>query len=249
MNVSNVYKKVQQLPTRNLTINSLNRYSGSNVSWTTQPISIHAKFIALRYISFVNNTNMIDVGSQILRVSGLNYTIPTGSYSITGLITAMNNLATPLTFSYSSITNKITATAAVSETLEFSTALNNAKLGRMLGFLSNTSNSITITAATTSVASNQVNLNPTQFVDVISNELARFTGSSFGDSSASLLYRIPIQQYNIGASILVEVQTPKFLAVQDTQLGALSFRLIDQDGATYNLDSNCDVSLCFDCIV
>ena len=249
MNVSNVYKKVQQLPTRNLVINSLNRYSGSNVSWVSQPIPVHAKYLALRYINFVNNFYIIDTGSNILRISGVNYTIPTGNYSITQLVSAINLLGSPLTFSYSSTTNKITATAAVSETLEFSTVYNNVKLGRMLGFLANNSNSTTITAATTATASFQVNLNRTMLVDIVSNELARFIGSSFGDCSGSLLYRIPIQQYGLGSSVLIEIQTPKFLAVQDTQLGALSFKLVDQDGATYNLDGNCDVSLVFDCIL
>lgn len=249
MNVNNVYKKVQQLPTRSLVINSLSRYSGSNVSWITQPIPIHGKFIALRYINFVNNTYLIDTGSNILRISGVSYTIPTGNYSITQLITAINALGSPLTFTYSSTTNKITVTAAVSETMEFSGTYNNIKLGRMLGFLANSSSSITITAATTSSSSYQINLNRTMLVDVLSNELARFTGSSFGDCSGSLLYRIPIQQYNQGSSVLIEVQTPKFLAIQDQQLGALSFRLADQDGATWNLDQNCEVSLVFDIIL
>ena len=249
MNVSNNYTKIVNTATRNLVFYSGNRSYGSNVNWVTKPNNFNCKYLALRYINFVNNSYMIDIGSNVLRISGVSYTIPTGQYSINQLISAINSLGSPLTFSYSSTTNKITVTSALSDNMEFSSTYNNIRLGRMLGFLSSTSDNIIITASTTSIATYQVNLNRNIYVDVISNELARFTGSSFGDANSSLLYRIPIQQFNQGASVLIEIQTPKFLGIGDNQVGSLSFSLIDDFGQSFNLDPNCEVSLVFDCIL
>jgi hypothetical protein len=245
MNVSKQYKKVQSLPVRNLCINSDKALSGSNVDWLTNNYTFNAKYIALRYINFVNNVYYINEYSQNLRINAVNYPLTYGSYSVNQLINHLNSVQGVVVFAYNSIENKITTTSVGAEVLAFNDANNNTILGYMLGFTDKTGGALTIGPGV-DFAANQLNLNYTSYIDICSNKLTQFTGSSFGDCQGSVLYRVPIQNYAYGASVVIEMQTPKILAMNDIALGCLDFYIVDDRGRKYLLDSNCPVSLVFD---
>ena len=245
MNVSKQYKKVQSLPVRNFCVNSDKAVYGSNVDWITQNYTFGAKYVALRYINFVNNVFYINQYSQTLRIDAVNYPLTQGSYSVNQLITHLNAIQGVVVFGYNSILNSITTTSVGANVLAFNDANSNTLLGYMLGFTDRVGGTYTLNPGS-DVAPNQLNLNYTSFIDICSNKLTQFTGSSFGDSQGSVLYRIPIQNYAYGASVVIEMQTPKILAMNDLPIGSLDFYINDDQGRRYLLDSNCPVSLVFD---
>lgn len=244
MNVSNIYNKVQNLPVRNFVVSSAKRQTGTNINWITNQYFFTAKYIALRYINFINNVYFINQYSNKLVINSVVYTLTNGVYSINQLVTLMNASQAVIVFSYNSNTNKLTLTSSGTDVIEFSPLLGNDILGFMLGLTPKTGGSINLSASYTGIY--EVNLNPTAYIDICSNKLNMFTGSSFGDCNGSLLYRIPIQQYQYGSSILEEVKTPKLLAMNDAQLGALDFYVIDDMGRPYPLDGNCSIEIVFD---
>ena len=245
MNVSGFYQKVSNLPARYLMIDSDKRYSGTNVNWITNNVYTSSKYLRMRNIQFIKNVYNINDYSYVIKVDATSYNLPKGNYSINTLITALNALGTPLTFSYSSTSNLITATSGGTNTLDFT--VGNQTLGYMLGFTTRAGGSVVITGAT--VATYEVNLNYTKYCDLVSDTITRNSGASYGDAPANILCRIPLENYGFGSAIYEEYKTPIELAQCENPLGNIDFRLIDDQGRELQLDPNVGVSIVFDIII
>ena len=245
MNVSGFYQKTSNLPARYLMIDSDKKLSGTNVNWTTNNVYTSSKYLRLRNIQFIKNVYNINDYSFVIKVDAVSYNLPKGNYSITTLITALNALGSPLTFSHSTTTNKITATSGSTYILDFT--VGNETLGEMLGFTGRTGGLVSIGASTT--AQFQVNLNYSKYCDLVSDTITRNSGSSYGDASANIVCRIPLENYGYGSAIFEEYKTPIELAQCENPLGNIDFRLIDDQGRELQLDPNIGVSIVFDIII
>ena len=250
-NTANNFVLTQNLASRLLVVDSDYRTRGLNTSFTTEPINVPCKFIALKYINFVNNQYIINNNSNTLRIDNVNYVLSNGNYSATQLRDALNAIVgMPVTWAYSSTTNKFSFTG-VNPNYVFDFSIGNVALGTMMGIVESDFDygSLSYTLTSPYTAPYMVDLNYTSYVDLICDEISKFGSASVGtNTTAGLLARIPIQQYNLYSSVLYEDKTNNYIAYGGNILGSLSFRIIDQWGNEFDLDDNANVSIVFDIV-
>ena len=250
-NTANNFNLVQQLASRLLVIDSDYRTQGNNTGFRTESFAIPCKFLALKYINFVNNQYIINNNSNTLRIDNVNYVLTNGNYSATQLRDALNAIVgMPVTWAYSSTTNKFSFTG-VNPNYVFDFSIGNVALGVMMGIVEADYDitSLSYTLASPYTAPYMVDLNYTSYVDLVCDEISKYGSSSSGtNTTAGLLARIPIQQYNLYSSVLYEDKTNNYIAFGNNQLGSLTFRLIDQWQNEFDLDDNVNVSIVFDIV-
>lgn len=246
-NAPNSFILNQQIPSRLLVIDSDYKVSGTNTNFTTPSFNIACKFLALKYINFVNNIYMINPKTNYIVIDNVQYNLTNGNYSAQQLVTMLNAIVgMPLTWSYNSITNKFSWNGPnPNYTITWDTV--NIRLAIMMGLVVSGTNVFSYTLAPPYTGIRQANLNYSGYVDVICDEISKYGSSSFGtNTQQGLIARIPLQQYALNASVLYEDKTNNFIAFNNNQIGALSFRMIDEWGDEFALDDNCNVSIVFD---
>lgn len=220
-------------------INSVDRISGNASAFVVPHHRFNDSFayrvcqVLIPY-TFYNVTSNYNVFSIMSGATIYNVTLPVGQYNlsqfITALQTGLNALAVGVfTITTDPITYNMTITNA---TIPF-TYIGTSNSYQITGYgQSNIGPSLSITAP------NIYNLGGTDYIDIISTQLAhsdtKVISSKF--TSSTLIQRIPTNQYSFGQTILFMTRHPHIFTTKLNLTEDIEINLQDNNGNIINLN-------------
>lgn len=204
--------------------------------------------VSVESVSFFNTQYPINVNNNIIKFEEdndsiiLTATIPEGSYTVTQLMVELKTQlesvgANTYTFTYSSISGKITIDVSTGVSIEFHFDQTTSPIGDIIGFTN-----VLISSPISQSGAYPVNLSGVLYVDL---ELSRWANNNIlsGRTSNSIFHRIPLD-VKYGGYILYQASLANdFTYLADEQLQTIQIRLLNPDGSVFLMPNNFDLNV------